>query len=391
MSPRRRELLRLGRRGRLVRVVEGVNRGERVLIVLFRKPGGARGARFFGLRQRSEAIAFAEGIADEQSKPPAPASPVRLTVEQLWAAYFADVRPSLRPRSQVLYPYFWKLFAAFAGPHTPAEDLTVRTMTELREELEKQGKAVNTIRRVMGVARMAFRWAEIHELIQKNRVGRYVYRVAKEARPESPDEFRDDEFRLLLASFKPTLQSQWRPWVALTLCGNQGARQNAVLHLRWEDVDLEAGVITWRAAFDKTGREWQQPLRAASRAALEVAAGWRDRAGDRGGWVLPGYGRKDAGAPYTIQALWGALKRAEERAGIAHRERRGAHGLRRLLAGEVARLTGDPKLAMDAIGDRDIKQAERYVKVRMDRLAGAFERLDTESASQVQASENGGA
>jgi hypothetical protein len=79
---------------------------------------------------------------------------------------------------------------------------------------------------------------------------------------------------------------------------------------------------------------------------------------------------------YTPQSLWAALRRAESRAGIEHHERRASHGLRRLLAGEVNALTGNAKLAMDAIGDRDIKQAQRYLRPRQDELKAAFDRLD---------------
>lgn len=377
MSPKRKEVLRLGRRGRYVRVVWTKVRGARMLAVLWRDAQGKRHQMLYSPTQQLEASQFAEGVAEEQARPPKPAEPKRLTIAELWDAYAADVFKGLRPKSKVLYRYYWGRFAAFAGPHRLAEDLTVRTMIELREALEQDGAAVNTIRKVVSHARMVFEWAETHELIQKNRVGKYVYRVAKEDRPESPAEYRLEEFRALLAQFDPTKRSQWRPFVALSLCGYQGARQHAVLHLRWEDVDLEAGTLTWRSEWDKVGRTWTQPLRQGSRAALEAAAKFRNESG----WVLWGYTRTGTPTTYTIQSLWSAITRAEERAGIEHAERRGGHGLRRLLAGEVAALTGDAKLAMDAIGDRDIRQADRYVKRRNDRLAQAFEQLDEQGAN----------
>lgn len=367
----RKELLRLGRHGRRVRVVEDVNHGTPVYLVTYRVGGKRRVAVFARPRQRSEALAFAEGVAQEQGQTPAAEAAPPITLEALFAKYQVDAFPALRPRSRTLYRQFWGHFVNFAGPHAPADDIRADTLSRLRLHLEGRGMAVNTIRRVMAITRMVFRWGQMHELLQRNRVSLYTYRVAKEQRPESPAEYRLEELAALLAAFDPAKATEWRPWVALTLCGYQGARQHAVLHLRWEDVDLAAGTITWRAAYDKAGREWQQPLRAASRAALDVA---RPRAQGRP-WVLPGFGQEGE-APYTIQSLWGALKRAEERAGIPHLRRRGAHGLRRLLAGEVAELTGSAKQAMDAIGDRDIRQAERYVKVRQDRMRRTFEAMD---------------
>ena len=35
---------------------------------------------------------------------------------------------------------------------------------------------------------------------------------------------------------------------------HQGIRVRAALHLRWDDIDLAEGRITWCAAFDKLGR-----------------------------------------------------------------------------------------------------------------------------------------
>lgn len=46
------------------------------------------------------------------------------------------------------------------------------------------------------------------------------------------------------------------------------------------------------------------------------------------------------------------------------------------MAGEVNARTGNAKLAMDAIGDRDIRQAERYLKPREDAVRDVFEAMD---------------
>ena len=153
-----------------------------------------------------------------------------------------------------------------------------------------------------------------------------------------------------------------------------------MLHLRWEDVDLNRKAIRWRARWDKMGRDWSQPMREGTIKALAVAA--EKRVGENP-WVLPSRtyrtGRVIIGETYTAQSLWAALKSAEKRAGISHVSRRGAHGLRRLLAGDVQALTGDPILAMQAIGDTDVRQAERYIKKRDDRISAVFDDLDREA------------
>jgi hypothetical protein len=70
---------------------------------------------------------------------------------------------------------------------------------------------------------------------------------------------------------------------------------------------------------------------------------------------------------------------------LQHRARRAGHGLRRLLAGEVNALTGDAMLAMLSIGDRDIRQANRYLKKRDTRVRGAFDALDAQLSGKEQA------
>lgn len=93
-------------------------------------------------------------------------------------------------------------------------------------------------------------------------------------------------------------------------------------------------------------------------------------------WVLPPGNERNRRGTYTIQSLWVALKAAETRAGIGHATGRGGHGLRRMLAGDVTELTGDAVLGLHAIGDTDIRQAQRYIKRRDDRLQWVFDALD---------------
>ena len=367
--PERKVHLRLGRRGAFITVREWDVRGAPAYKVTYRDAAGAVRTRFFARpREKAEAIAFAEGVSAEQGKPNE--APPTLTLDGLWKLYWQDTAPGLRPRSRKLYAEHWKRFALFAGPHLPAANIGYETIAAFRAHLEGQGLAVSTIRRHLSQARVVFRWGTNAGVVPATNLVNYLYRPAKDKVADSPAEYRLGEFRALMASLRPTHGNQWRPWVALTICGNQGARQGAVLHLRWEDIDWEAGTITWRREWDKTGTERTQPMRDATKVALRVAEHWTGGEG----WVLPGYAAPDQ--PYTIQSLWGALRRAEQRAGVSRLKGRAGHGLRRLLAGEVAALTGDAKLAMDAIGDRDIRMADRYLKVREDRIAEAFAALD---------------
>lgn len=378
-KPSRKEHAKLGRRGRWVRVVEGTNRGAPVYWVEYKDEGRRTAAPYPRTRAgKVEAINFATGIALEQEQAAKPAAPLRLTVDQLWVRYVEAEFPAFRPSTKRIYRDGWKPWALFVGPATIAEDLGRDSMAQLRAELDRRGWAVNTIRKTFGVVRAVYKWALEGELIQRNRVGTYVYKVPKEQRPKSPAEFRLEDLDGMLAALPLDSSRHWRAHGVLAVCGNQGARQWSVIHLAWPDLHFEAGEITWQGEWNKTGETWEQPMREVTRAVLEVALLRRAEAGYEGPYVFFPARIGNKQGFYTEQSLWHALKGAEARATpvIPHLPGRGAHGLRRLLAGEVNELTGNMKTAMDAIGDRSIRMAERYLKVRNDRLVAAFKALD---------------
>jgi hypothetical protein len=117
--------------------------------------------------------------------------------------------------------------------------------------------------------------------------------------------------------------------------------------------------------------------------ALEWARWWRDKTGYSGPWVFFSLDRRSGTRThgnarpgvYRVQSFWAALVKAELRAGVVHRPFRAAHGLRRMVAGEVLARTGDPVLAMHYIGDTDLKTKtmKRYLKKREDPLRAIAE------------------
>lgn len=382
----RKEVARYGRRGDLVRVVEDMHRGAPVYRVLYRKADGRPSAAIYPRSRdgRKEALAFAEGFHDQRAKEAEPAPPAPLTVEQLWDRYVAANFDRFRSSTRRIYRDGWRPWQDYVGPHTTAEVLGWESMDGLRRALEARDWAVNTIRKTFGVIRGVYRWGQMTKAIGANDVGLYQYRVGKDRQPESPAEFTSSEFEAILDELPLTDGRRWRAHVAIGICGFQGVRQWAALHLQWDDIDFDQRILTWQAPWDKNGKTWVQPLRRPTIAVLAMAWDWREKMGYTGPWVLFAGNRLNKGETYTEGALWRSIVGAEQRAGIPHLRSRGAHGLRRLLAGNVATLTGDIKLAMDAIGDKDIRMARRYLKVRMGRVVEAFDRLDQELENRTK-------
>lgn len=387
MSARRKkgELASFGRRGEWVKV--RADKGRGLVIVQWIEPGRKQRRQQSWPdtpASREEAVAWAQGRY-ERIRGGGEASPTRVTLLELWQAFARDQFPSLRPRSQRLYTEYFRKWMTMWGPTFPVEHTTPAMAAEFRERLTKMGRSIGYVRKIVQMAQLVYAWGERSEIISRNRLALYKFKVKKEDRPTPPAEYRAEDFTRILAALDPASATQWRPYVALALCGLQGARQNAVLHARWEDItwgrhvvdDAGAlqwvpGRIVWRSGWDKLGKEWSQPLRYQAQLALEIAWHWRAVAESDAPWVLPPGSAKSGSPVYSAQSLWAALRHAETRAGVPHAPFRGAHGLRRLLAGEVAEATGDPLLALHSIGDSDPRMLERYVQVREDRVQGAF-------------------
>jgi len=155
---------------------------------------------------------------------------------------------------------------------------------QLRNALRRRAIAVGHVERAIRLVKTVYGWAERREHLVRNRLAGYRFKRAKDERDVPPAEYSVEERERLTAALSPHRADQWRPWVAMRIAGHQGARMNAILHLQWADVDLEARAIAWQARWDETGHEWQDPR-----------------------------------AVYHPTALLRALRLAETRAGVTHR------------------------------------------------------------------------
>jgi integrase len=392
MTPeRRKEYCRFGRRGEWVRCfpdrklglvrVQWKQKGQRIETQSY--PDTREG--------KKEALSFAQGVWDRISAGTTGREPT-LTLLELWQAFETDQFPHLRARTRKFYAENFEHWRLYLGDHFVAERATPQMVAAFRVALEGRTPRplkVRTVRGIVGTVKTIYRWAEARELIQRNKVALYRFQIAKEKRPTSPDEYRTSEFAQILSQFNPNWSSQWRAFTAISICGTQGARQNAVLHLALPDVKLGHtmvtpdgdvrwvyGEVTWRAEWDKNGKEWRQPLRIPAQMAIEIALEWRAREDYNGPWLFFPNHASNTRPVWSQQSLWWALRAAEKRAGITHKDRRAAHGLRRMLAGEVAAATGDFLLGLRSIGDEDPRRATEYLKTRDDRVLDAFAKVD---------------
>jgi integrase len=385
----RKQLAKHGRRGQWVKVF--LETGHELVRVQWKEqhtPGISGTESWTNTKEnRAIALAYAEGKASTMLRGPIQKH-VELTLRQVWEAYATANFPHLRSRSQQLYQQNFRRWALTWGWEFLADRTTLEMADEFRAASAKLGLATSTIRKTIYDVKMVFAWAEQRELLQRNRLRLYRFKIAKEDRPKPVDEYRAEEFALILSELNPRRRNNWRAYVALVLCGLQGARQHSVLHLKLDDIRLGyhattpdglvwiPGEITWQAEWDKTGVERKQPLRFQAQMLIELALEWHERDALNGPWLFPTASKKSKRATYSPQSLWAALVGAEARSGVPSIERRAAHGFRRMLAGDVHAETGDFMLALQAIGDTDPRMAVRYLRTRQDRVLDAFTRID---------------
>jgi integrase len=280
---------------------------------------------------------------------------------------------------------------------------------------------INSVRQILNVVRTIYNWGQSRKLITNNEMAVFKWKTPKDAKVLEPGEYSTEEWEAMMRTFRPltlmdgTLHAakNWRAWVMMMLIGHHGQRANAVGHLQWSDIDFETGLITWRAEFQKQGKDVVQPITHGLIAALIVARFWADRHlvmrprrrvrvtdGPRRGqwirdpelrdekidspWVL--FAERDKMKPYSYSSWHYQFTKAEreaviivdgkEQKGIAHEAFRAGHGGRRMVMGNVLEATGDLMTAMNYLGDSDLKQAKSYDRRRQDRIGKASETIE---------------
>jgi integrase len=402
MSPTRKVLYAGGSRGDRVKAVIDEKRGR--VEVMHRDRAGKMHKRIFAndLEGRRAAKLWAESyhlerarLAEERKKPVAQ---VAVTHAELWTAYAnAPAFTELRATSKIAYRSRFHKWMTFRGVETAVDETTLLHVDQFMTAARAADMAINQIRQVLNVVRVVYNWGQTRKLVTTNELALHRWKRPKDAKVNEPAEYTEAEYTALLTKLNPQSPGRWRAWVALMLAGHHGQRANAVLHLRWADIDFEEGVILWPAEYQKNGEALAHPLTWEAVSAFLTARQWvelptgrewsrmnheqRRRAEQisRSPWVLPSHGKNRQGRnePWSYQSLWIALNDAEKAANVEHLPYRAVHGFRKMVAGDVADRTGDDRLGMEWIGDRDMKQQRAYLKRRQDRLERAAGVMET--------------
>lgn len=319
---------------------------------------------------RREAAAYAAELSTAISARGANAADRAIaTTSALYDRYTTAVGGSWRPATHLSQRHRWRHWEAFYKPGTPPDHVDEDVLDDFLKALRKSGISPNQIRQTFACLRAVYRMGLRRGWVKATAPVTYELRLGKDERAAEPEEYSPVEFWRIVQAMDPHSDADWRCLVAFLLAGSQGARINSIRHLRWEDVNLESGEITWPAEWMKQGKTFAQPLTDSGREAIKLACHWREQLGITTQWVIPA--RRDPTRAASHASLDSRLHEMEDRAGVEHLPLRGFHGARRLAATNVYERTGDILAAGEWIGDKDTKQVMKYLKRKSERLTQA--------------------
>lgn len=306
----------------------------------------------------------------ELATPPAPAPPRVVMRFAAFSRYWFDtyVRTSNKPSSQRSRAHMLRnhLVPAFGG--IALNEIATRHVEAYKAEKIRGGLSPKTVNEHLGILSKCLRDARDWDVP----VGNLNIRRLRAPKPSYHFLSRPDAARLL-AAFR---SDRWRAMATLAL--HTGLRVGELFGLRWEDIDLESGLLSVRQSVvrgiigtPKSDRERHVPLDAQATAALSAVP--------RSGTFV--FHRED-GRPLALSTAEGALRRACARAGLRVI---GWHVLRHTYASWLA-ATGTPVPAIQQLlGHSTIEMTMRYAHLAPSALrdaAAALQRYATASTSE---------
>jgi integrase len=297
-------------------------------------------------RQIREAGGATQAVAEEQLRrrlvetSDGQIAPQRMSYEQLRDALYADYETH---GNKSLFTH--KDGSKYLGPVPALDDhfkgfkaerITPEAMKDFIRDRQRAGASNSNINHALRLLRRMF-WLQVEES-----------RLPSNLVPHFPmlknDRSREDfltpaEYQKVLAEFPANLKP-------LLICAyHTGARRGELLKLKWADVDLDGGLLTFRDT--KNGTDRDVPVLEPMRAPLEKLRA----ANPEAEYVfVRGNGER-------IRDFKRAWKNATTRAGLAGRK---FHGLRRGMAVNLMAAGMDSQTARKITGHRDAFTFERY-------------------------------
>lgn len=263
-----------------------------------------------GGRQRLRATGTTDGIEAQDAliafireqrrnaKPDAPREPDQLMIADVLDLYGANHAPGVAAPARIGYAI--DALLPFWGERT----VSWITRRSCGDYVKHRGKAPATVRRELGTLRASLNYA-----VEEQRMTRAPH-VTLPPKPEGKDRWLTRSEAAALLNAARTGRSDVRLYLPLFIAIGlyTGARKEAILSLRWDKVDLEAGRIDYRNGADTNKRRAHIPIPRPLRTLLRLA----QERGRPDGFVVHDKGRRilDVGDS-TNGSFGGAVARAK--------------------------------------------------------------------------------
>jgi integrase len=247
-----------------------------------------------------------------------------------------------------------------------------------REYCLKRQRSPGTLRRELGTLSAAINYAHRHGRIA---TAPFVFRPAK---PEGRSRWltRDEAARLLHAALRSRVDSRLYLPLFIVLALYTGARKEALLSLRWPQVDLERGRLDLNPVGRKRTAKGRAILPIPKRLLTFVRLAHGRRSSDLG-FVIHDKGRqiKDIGGAWNgdpeQRTIQGSFGRACKRANLPHVS---PHTLRHTCGTWMAQQGVDLWEIAGWLGQTHARTTELYAHHHPDHLRGAMQALDRRRA-----------
>ena len=289
-------------------------------------------------RAKRQADEFAAGFAGPEMHGKAEAEPEPLTLETLFDIYGEEVTPTkceqARRHDRAATRMFLGCFGRDRKPATLSQrdwDRFIRARRAGRVGASGSPVSDRTIEYDLKFLIAVFNWAaksrDEHGRLLLDSNPLKGLKTPKEKNPVRVV-LSEEEYQALL---EVSRQVDWRFRVALVVAHETDHRIGAIRQLRWSDIDMEGGVVLWRAEHEKSGYEHRTPVTAEALAVFQEARTRNSETGDTVVLPSPKYPSRCVGS--ALACVW--WKRAENLAGLDPKPGRGWHSLRRKFASDL--------------------------------------------------------
>jgi integrase len=251
------------------------------------------------------------------------------------------------------YEMLWRLYVPDSLKRKPLPDITSSDVEKLKSEVGRKARrtANKLVVLISAIMAKSGRWAD--------NPARGVEKFEERIRTRR---LNAEELARLWKMLDDAKESLWADFFKVLIL--TGARRAALCSMRWEDLDLDAGVWVVPAVWSKNRRETAVPL---TSVAVEVLR-QRQRQRTKSGWVWPSAKAK-IGHVVNPEKPWRRFLKAAQIA-----EPASLHDVRRTLGSSLAKSGAAAAVISKALGHISPQSARAYVHLDVEPARAAIEK-----------------